>query len=278
MIELWPEGVPGKIRAAPADATGAAGLVFDIEKPILTYHAALPVQPAGTAVIVCPGGGYACLALAHEGRDYTRWLNQLGVSVFVLHYRLRKYGHPAPLQDVLRAIRIVRSMARFYDLVPDRVGIMGASAGGHLAACAGTLFNRRAAAPPMPALDRISARPDFMILQYPLITMQGRFANRSVGKNLFSGRTAARERALLSVETKVTGKTPPTFLVATAEDTAAPLEHALRFYQALRRAKVPAELHLYAHGPHGFGMDRGLGPASGWPKLCEAWLRHHRWI
>ena len=231
----------------------------------------------GTAVIVCPGGSYGRLAVAKEGSELVKRLNALGVSAFVLKYRLVEYGHPAPLRDVLRAVRIVRSRATELGVRPDRIGVLGSSAGGHLAACAGTLFDApegRTGA----ELDAVSARPDFLALLYPVITMTAPFTHALSRKNLIGEAPSPDLVERLSVETRVSRDTPPTFLVHTAEDTSVPLENSLLFFQALRRAGVPAEMHLYEKGPHGFGTKPGLGPTSEWPKRLEEWMRSHGWL
>jgi acetyl esterase/lipase len=276
VIFLWPEGVPGA-QAGGGDERIEDGRTYNVQVPTLTVFPAAPENAAGTAVIVCPGGGYARLAVAREGSELVRRLNALGVSAFVLKYRLVEYGHPAPLRDVLRAVRIVRSQARELGVRPDRIGVLGSSAGGHLAACAGTLFDApegRTGA----ALDAVSARPDFLALLYPVITMTEPFAHAGSRKNLIGDAPPPELVARLSVETQVTGTTPPTFIVHTAEDASVPLENSLLFFQALRRAGVAAEMHLYEKGPHGFGTTSGLGPTSEWPRRLEEWMRSHGWL
>ncbi len=253
------------------------GRTYNVQIPTLTVFPAAAGIAVGTAVIVCPGGGYARLAVAREGSELVRRLNALGISAFVLKYRLVEYGHPAPLRDVLRAVRIVRSRAAELRVRPDRVGVLGSSAGGHLAACAGTLFDApegRTGA----ALDAVSARPDFLALLYPVITMTAPFAHAGSRKNLIGDRPPPALVERLSVETQVTSATPPTFLVHTAEDTSVPLENSLLFFQALRRAGVAAEMHLYEKGAHGFGTSPGLGPTSEWPRRLEEWMRSHGWL
>jgi xylan 1,4-beta-xylosidase len=274
-IPLWPEGVPGA-KPDGGDERVEDGRVYNVQVPSLTI-----VPPAGapngTAVIVCPGGGYARLAIANEGEGVARRLQADGITTFILEYRLAEYGHPAPLQDVLRAVRLLRSRAPELGIRPDRIGVMGASAGGHVAASAATLFDApegRTGA----ALDATSARPDFVALLYPVITMAPPFAHEGSRRALLG---AAPPDALvdrLSLDTQVRRDTPPVFLVHTAEDTSVPLENSLLFYQALRRAGVSAELHLFERGAHGFGTRDDLGPTSGWVDRWLEWMQAHGFI
>jgi len=271
VIELWPEGVPG-LRADAAPEILKDDRVSAVHTPTLTSFPA-PVDIAnGTAVIMCPGGAYSRLAVSTEGMGAVKWLNALGVHVFILKYRLKEYGQPAPLRDVLRAVRLVRSRAAEFGIDPKRIGVAGSSAGGHLAACSGTLFNEPIGRTGH-ALDAMSARPDFLILQYPVIMMKPPFVHAGSRENLL-GKTPSPELVdMYSVNERVTKETPPTFLMATQEDKSVPADNALSFYQALRAAGVSAEIHIYPNGPHGFGFRTDLGPTSDWPKRAEEWLR-----
>jgi acetyl esterase/lipase len=199
------------------------------------------------------------------------WLNGIGVSAFVLKYRLKEYGHPAPLRDVLRAVRLLRSGSNRWGIAADRIGVLGFSAGGHLAASAGTLFGEadgRTGA----ALDAVSARPDFMVLVYPVIRLIGPDAHTGSGKSLFGANATPEMLERYSLDTRVTKDTPPAFLVHGGTDTAVPPENSVLFYLALRRAGVPAEMHLYREGAHGIGLRPGNGPMSDWPKRCAEWM------
>lgn len=276
MIPLWPEGVP--------DAQPDGGQeyvkddrVFNVQQPSLTLHAPPAGKANGTAVILCPGGGYGRLAVSVEGTPTSAWLTAQGITCFILKYRLKEYGHPAPLRDVLRAVRLVRARAAEFGVDPARIGVYGSSAGGHLASCAATLFDHPAGRTGHP-LDAVSARPDFAVLQYPVILLAGPHAHRGSVQNLLGAQPSAELLDLLSTDRQVTAQTPPVFLVHTAQDTSVPLENSLAFYAALRRAGVPAELHLYEKGPHGFGMRANLGPTSTWPQRCEEWMRSHGWL
>lgn len=276
VMALWPEGVPGARPDAGPEGE-IDGRVSNVHEPSLTYYPPPAGLATGTAVIVCPGGGYARLAVANEGAGFTAKLNAMGVASFVLKYRLVEYGHPAPLQDVLRAIRLVRARAGEFGVRADRIGIAGASAGGHLAAAAATLFDAPEGRTGH-ALDATSARPDFVVLLYPVITLRGPHAHAGSRRNLLGDDPPADLVARMSLETQVSRETPPVFLVHTAEDTSVPLENSLLFFEALRRAGVPAELHLYERGPHGFGTRGDLGPTSEWPERLASWLRAHGWL
>ena len=270
-IPLWPEGVPdAKSGLGPEHVDD--GRVSNVSEPTLTVYGPAVDRPNGTAVIICPGGGYVRLSTAREGEQYAAWLGTLGITSFVLKYRMQEFGHPAPLRDVLRAVRLVRSQAARYHIRPDRIGVMGSSAGGHLAASAGTLYDHplgRTGAD----LDRISARPDFLVLMYPVITMDGPAVHAGSRKALLGANPSAADVRLMSVEQQVTAATPPTLLIHTQEDQTVPVENSILFYQALTRAKVPAEMYLFEHGSHGMEMRAGLGTASAWPKRAEEWLK-----
>jgi acetyl esterase/lipase len=276
VIPLWPEGVPDlKADAAPEKDVGG-GKFVGIHYPSLTIYA--PAGPAnGTAVILASGGSYLRVAIGENGGDLTRWLNGLGVTVFVLKYRNVEYGHPAPLRDALRAVRLVRSRAAEWGVKPDRIGMFGGSAGAHLTASAATLFDApegRTGA----ELDKVSGRPDFIALIFPVITMQDPYAHKDSRRNLLGANPTEELKHHLSVEEQVTHETPPTFLVHSSQDNVAVVENSLLFYQAMRKAKAPIEMHLYPVGPHGSGMDPKLGPTAEWPKHCESWMRFNGWL
>lgn len=272
VLPLWPEGVPDAKPELGPNRIDEDGRTTNITEPGLTVYPAAVDRASGAAVIICPGGGYVRQSTRREGEQYAHWLSTLGVTSFVLTYRQLEFGHPAPLRDVLRAVRLVRSQAARFGLQPDRIGVMGSSAGGHLAASAGTLFDHplgRTGA----QLDAVSARPDFLMLMYPVITMEGAAAHAGSRKALLGAAPSAAEVELMSVERQVTARTPPTLLVHTQADGSVPVENSILFYQALTRAKVPAEMYLFEHGAHGMGMRDGLGTASAWPRRAEEWLR-----
>lgn len=277
VIPLWPEGVPGLKSNGGPESDQGMGRVGNIHRPTLTWYPAPAATSNGTAVIVCPGGGYARLSFLMEGTDVAEWLNTLGVSAFVLKYRVKEYGHPAPLRDALRAIRLVRSRAGEFGVRADRIGIMGFSAGGHLAASAGTLYDAPEGKTGA-ALDAVSGRPDFMVLIYPVITMRDPYVHAGSRENLIGAHPDEAALHHLSPEENVTAATPPAFLVSTEEDKTVPFQNTVMFFEALKRAGVPAEMHVFEKGPHGFGLRKDLGPASNWPELCAAWLRLQKLI
>ncbi len=261
-IVLWPDGAPGAVGKEAEDI------------PTLTPFIVPKERATGAAVIVFPGGGYTHLA-DHEGRPVAEWLNTLGINAFVLKYRLGpRYHHPAPLNDAARAIRLVRSQSVEWGIDPQRVGVLGFSAGGHLAATAGTHFDSGKADAP-DRIERLSSRPDLMILIYPVITMLDR-AHVGSRTNLLGPNPSADLARLLSNELQVTKETPPAFLVHTMTDKTVPVENSLEFVMALRKAGVPFEFHLYEQGPHGFGLGTKDPILSTWPERCAAWLRLHK--
>jgi len=259
---LWPGVAPGATGDAPAD------------KPTIAIWLAERSKAKGTAMVICPGGAYAHLAVDHEGRQIAEWCNSLGVAGFVLEYRHRGrgYGHPAPLDDARRAVRTVRARAKEFNVDPSRIGILGFSAGGHLAASLGTHFD---AGDPSAedAVERVSCRPDFMILCYPVIALDQPCTHRDSQINLLGQDPDTALVEGLSSEKQVKGTTPPTFLFATGADRIVPVENSVRFYLALRRANVAAELHVYQRGPHGLGLAPGVLGTSNWPAQCADWMR-----
>jgi acetyl esterase/lipase len=260
-LVLWPEGAPGALGKAPADI------------PTLTAYRPAKEKMTGAAIIVCPGGGYTHLA-DHEGKPVAEWLNTLGITAFVLKYRLGPaYHHPAPMLDASRAIRLVRAHAKEWGLDPERIGILGFSAGGHVASTAGTHFDSGKPNAKDP-IERVSSRPNLMVLVYPVITMREK-THAGSKKNLLGSDPTPELVTLLSNEEQVTKETPPTFLVHTATDTAVPAENSLLFVAALRKAGVPVELHLYERGPHGFGLGVKDPILATWPARCADWLRIH---
>jgi acetyl esterase/lipase len=277
IIDLWPEGVPGLLADASPEKTKPNGSVFNIHYPSLTVCLPEPGAANGTAVIICPGGGYQNVSLEHEGYVTSHWLNRLGVTAFVLKYRMKEYGQPAHLQDILRAVRTVRSRASEFGLRTDRIGVLGFSAGGNLAATAGTMFDApegRTGAP----LDSVSGRPDFMILVYPVITMEEPFVHWDSRNALIGPNPTGDHIKRWSLEQQVTNASPPAFLLATQVDQPVPVENSLRFYEALHAAGVPTELHIYHNGEHGFGLKPGNGPTSEWPERVEDWMRYNGWL
>ena len=257
---LWPDGAPG--------AQGSA----DEDKPTLASYPVPAGRGTGTAVIVCPGGGYQHLSMDKEGDQVAHWLNSIGITSFVLKYRLGpKYRHPIEWGDAQRAIRTVRSKAAEYRIQPDRLGILGFSAGGHLASTAGTHFDAGNASSVDP-LERMSSRPDFLVLCYPVISF-GPLAHRGSVQMLLGNNPDPKLVENLSNELQVTAETPPTFLFHTTNDNTVPVENSVMFYMALRKAGVPAEIHIFERGPHGVGLAPTDEALAVWPSLLTNWLR-----
>ena len=261
-VLLWPQGAPG----AKGDK--------DTDKPTVTVYAPPEDKAVGTAIIVCPGGGYGHLSIDKEGTVVAQWLNSLGVTAFVLDYRHagKGYHFPAPLDDAQRAVRLVRSNAAKWRVQSDRIGIMGFSAGGHLASTVATHFD--AGNPTAEdAIDRASCRPDFLILCYAVISLESPATHLGSKKNLLGDHPDAELVHSLSNETQVTAETPPTFLFCTNADTTVPAENSVQFYLALRKAKVPAELHIYQNGAHGVGLAPNDPVLSTWKDRLADWLK-----
>jgi acetyl esterase/lipase len=268
---LWTNGAPGALGTADKDI------------PTLTPFLPAPEKATGAAMIICPGGGYGGLA-PHEGRDYALWLKEQGISCFVLKYRLGSagYRHPIMLQDAARALRLVRAQAAEWKLDPGRIGIMGSSAGGHLAS---TLLTHFDAGQPTAAdpIERVSSRPDLGILCYPVITM-GDDGHAGSRKNLLGDHPAPELIKLLSNELHVTHETPSCFIYHSADDTVVPVQNSLDFAAALQRAGVPFDLHIYEHGRHGTGLGLAVyakyekGKLHPWTQDCLFWLRQNKFI
>ena len=260
-IVLWTDGAPGAVGKEPQDI------------PTLTPF--LPKENAtGAAIIICPGGGYARLSDVKEGSDVAKWLNSLGITAFVLKYRLgMRYHQPAPLQDASRAMQTVRSRVKEWNLDTNRIGILGFSAGGHLASTMGTHFDLGKPDSVDP-IARVSSKPDLMVLLYPVITM-GEFTHAGSKKNLLDENPTPELIKLYSNEFQVTKETPPTFLVHTMTDATVPVENSMLFAAALRKAGVPFEFHLYEKGPHGFGLAPNDPILASWTNRCADWLGLH---
>jgi len=265
-IPLWANGAPGALGATPAD------------QPEMTPYLPPAGTANGTAVVIFPGGGYQHLAMDHEGSAIANWLAGVGVTTFVVRYRLGPaYHHPTMLGDAQRAIRIARARAGEWGIDPRRLGVIGFSAGGHLASTTGTHFDAGSAASADP-IERASSRPDFMILLYPVITMRDSVTHAGSRLNLLGRDPSPELVRLLSNELQVTRETPPTFLVHTTDDRTVPVENSVLFYEALKRSGVPAELHVFEHGNHGFGLAPTDPVLAEWTTICESWMRRHGWL
>lgn len=264
-VPLWPDGAPG--------AKGSA--LEDI--PSIQLYQPPADKASGAAIVVCPGGGYGRLA-PHEGHDVAVWLGSIGVTAVVLKYRLGpRYQHPAMMQDVMRAIRFTRSKASEWKIDPNRVGVMGFSAGGHLASTAATHFDAGDPSAKDP-IERIKSRPDVAILCYAVITMTDPHTHKGSRKNLLGDAPSQEMIDLMSNEKRVNAATPPAFLFHTADDAAVTVENSLLFAAGLRKAGVPHELHVYERGRHGVGLAQNDPALSTWPRLLENWLRAHGFL
>ena len=266
VIPLWTGAAPGALGTDDTDI------------PVITVYLPRTVAANTPALVVCPGGGYRALASNHEGRQVASYLNSLGVAAFVLRYRLGpRYHHPIELGDAQRAIRTLRSHATEWRLDPARIGIMGFSAGGHLAMTASTRFDA-GKADAADAVDRVSSRPDFAVLGYPVISMTEEWTHKGSRTNLLGDNPDPELAKSLSGERAVTKETPPTFLFQTTEDTTVPAENSVHYYLALRKAAVPAEMHVFEKGPHGVGLANDDVALSEWSKLLANWLRGRKLI
>ncbi|MEM8891305.1 MAG: alpha/beta hydrolase [Bacteroidota bacterium] len=262
-VLLWPEGAPGALGEDPED------------QPKLDLYLVKGAADNTPVVVICPGGGYWNLAMDHEGDQIARWFQARGVHAFVLSYRLAKHGykHPSMLYDAQRGLRYVRAHADKWGIDKEKVGILGFSAGGHLASTASTHFDKGNANAKDP-IDREHSRPNYAVLAYPVIAFGEDFTHKGSQRNLIGKNPSAEMIELLSNEKQVTSDTPPSFLVHTSQDKAVPPENSIVYYLALRKAGVPAELHIYQEGRHGLGMINTPNPVfNSWADRLEDWLR-----
>jgi len=263
IVRLWAGAAPGALGSDESDV------------PALTVYLPRTMTAATPAVIVCPGGGYVRLSSNHEGRQVAGYLNSLGMAAFVLRYRLGpRYHHPIELGDAQRAIRTLRFRATEWRLDPTRIGIMGFSAGGHLAMSASTMFDSGDPHAVDP-VDRVGSRPDFAVLAYPVISMSAPWTHQGSRQNLLGSAPDAALAKRLSGEFAVTKETPQTFIFHTNEDTAVPVENSLHYFLALRQAGISAEMHVFEKGPHGVGLANDDAALAPWSALLATWLRSH---
>ncbi|MCB0659102.1 MAG: alpha/beta hydrolase [Saprospiraceae bacterium] len=243
----------------------------------------VPMEKAtGSAVMICPGGGYAHLAMDHEGKQIAQWFNSLGIQAFILQYRLGKadgsgYKHPDMLHDAQRGMRMIRAHANEWGVDPKRIAVMGFSAGGHLASTLGTHFDFGAMSSSDP-IERMSCRPDLMILCYPVISLNQPWTHVGSRQHLLGPDPDPEVVASLSNESQVTADTPPTFLFHTDADSGVPAENSVYFYLALRKAGVPAEMHIYQPGRHGVGFAPQDAVLSTWKERLRDWLMTQGWM
>lgn len=273
-----PNSLPSSVQETSTTLPDGRVHLANVVQPNLTAYLPAPGTANGTAVIICPGGGYALLSISREGTDMARRLNELGITAFVLKYRLpNDASQPdktiAPLLDAQQALRLVRQQAAKYRLNPERIGLLGFSAGGHLAATAGTQFARPVGANPGP----VSVRPAFLVLLYPVISFSDSLTHAGSRTNLLGATPTAEQVRQYSNELQVTAQTPPTFLLHAQDDATVAVQNSLVFYQACLRHKVPVEMHLYPRGGHGFGL-RNPTTKDDWTERLRNWLDANGWL
>ena len=277
VIDLWNGKVPGAIHKSDYQQTVDSAdnwvKMRFVTKPTLDMYLAPVEKATGTAVIICPGGSYWGLAIGHEGAAVARWLNGLGITAFVLKYRLPNDAimidkSVGPMQDAQKAIRLVRQHAKEWGIHSDKIGIMGFSAGGHLASTLSTHFNEKV----YEAVDATSARPDFSLLIYPVISMNEDIGHKGSRVNLLGGNPSSDRVKHFSNELHVNSETPPAFLVHSIDDETVPVQNSIAYALALQQHHVPCELHIYQYGGHGYGLGRSGNTESTWPDACRKWL------
>lgn len=277
-LPLWPGVAPGGNKPpVVSESEGEGGRLTDIDTP--EYQVFLPRKASkrtGAAVVILPGGGYTILAMSHEGVDYAKWLTERGVVAVLVKYRVSGndaagYGFPVPLMDARRAIRLTRSKAREWNVDPTKVGVMGSSAGGHLASMCATLWDEKLPDETAEEIDSFGCRPDFAILVYPVISMVEKWGHGGSKRRLLGSSPDAALAERVSTERRVDGRTPPCFIVHAADDGGVPVRNSLEFAARCAENKVPVVCHVFAEGGHGFGLN-GKGDSIGWPARLESWL------
>lgn len=278
-LELWPAGIPNSQPSSEKETQEKEGILWISKVQDPSIEVFLPVKQAATgqAVLICPGGGYEGLAYDWEGTQIAKWLNTKGIAGIVLKYRLPnsasvKTSYEAPLQDAKRAIRLIRSHANEWNIDQKKVGVMGFSAGGHLASTLGTHFNAEETVP-TDSIRSMNARPDFMVLVYPVITMKKEFTHMGSRNSLLGENPSEALIKEFSNEEQVQIDTPPTFLIHATDDDVVPVENSIQFYRALVDKKIDAEMHIYPEGGHGFALALDKGYLRSWPDRLEDWLQ-----
>jgi acetyl esterase/lipase len=278
-LTLWPDGIPGFVlnSAYVEKSTITDGLATRYEK--VTSPALFPYLPpkesaTGTAVLICPGGGYAALAFNHEGHAIAKWLNDNGIAGIILKYRLpsdliMKDKSIGPLQDAQEALRTIRRNAAKWNIDPNKIGVIGFSAGGHLASTLSTHYAEKVYEPK----DTVSARPDFSLLIYPVITMDSSFTHAGSRRNLIGENPPQEAISRFSNELQVNENTPPAFMVHSADDKTVPVKNSIVYYEQLVKYGIPSELHIFQKGGHGYGLAGNRETQSAWPELCIRWLK-----
>jgi acetyl esterase/lipase len=272
VLKVWPGGAPTDNGMTKPEEKYDGIRVRNVSEAEIFVYLPEKSKNTGAAVVICPGGGYRIEAMDHEGYDIAKWLKLKGVAGIVLKYRLPYGHHEVPLDDAKRTIRIVRQHAKEWGVDPNKVGIAGSSAGGHLASTVGTHFDLGDSTSNDP-LEHFSCRPDFMLLLYPVITLKEEFGHMGSRKNLIGKVNNWKLVKEYSNELHVTPQTPPTFFVLADNDKSVPPRNSVEFYMQLKRNNVPAEMHIFAKGGHGFGIHKNNLPASNWPNLFFDWLK-----
>lgn len=279
-IPLWENDVPNYRQTDEKEVRENVEIlrISKVQQPAIEVYLPVKRNATGQAVVICPGGGYGVLAYDWEGTDIAKWLNTKGIAAIVLKYRLPNsksvlVRHEVPLQDAQRAMRLVRSRAKEWNIDPAKIGIMGFSAGGHLASTLGTHFDQKIASDAADAVNALSARPDFMVLIYPVITMKETYTHKGSRNSLLGENPDQKLVDLYSNELQVKPNTPPTFIVHSTDDGGVPVENSLLFYEALRKNKVPAEMHIYPMGGHGYSLGLQHGYLQTWPDRLYDWLQ-----
>jgi acetyl esterase/lipase len=272
VLKVWLDGAPNDNGMTKPEEKYDGVRVRNVSEAEMYVYLPEEEKNTGAAVVICPGGGYWIEAMDHEGYDIAEWLKSKGVAGIVLKYRLPYGHHEVPSSDARQAMRIVRKNAAEWGIDPDKIGIAGSSAGGHLASTVGTRFdygNENADS----EVERMSSRPDFMLLLYPVITFREEFGHMGSRKNLIGEGNNLEMVEKYSNELHVAFETPPTFLVLADDDSTVPPRNSVEFYLALKENGVPAELHIFAKGGHGFGITKHNQPADQWPNLFYDWLK-----
>ncbi len=271
-LKVWPNGAPTSNEMTQPEEKYDGVRVRNVSEAKMYVYLPDEKINSGAAVVICPGGGYRIEAMDHEGYDIAKWLKSEGVAGIVLKYRLPYGHHEVPSDDAKQAIRIVRKNAKEWGINPDKIGIAGSSAGGHLASTVGTHFDEGTPDSNDP-WKRISCRPDFMLLLYPVITFKEEFGHMGSRENLIGMVNDWKLVKYYSNELQVTPRTPPTFLVLADNDKSVPPRNSVEFYLQLKKNNVPAEMHIFAEGGHGFGIRKNNLPADNWPNLFYDWLK-----
>ena len=265
-IKLYPNGPTESNEIIMPEKYRDPEFLMDISEPRMVAYPAPNQKATGTAVVICPGGGYVGISQIKEGSEIANWFNDLGVSAFVLYYRMPNGHTTVPLTDARAALKIVRDRAKEWNINKNKIGIMGFSAGGHLASTVGTHF------------DTPEQRPAFVILGYPVVTMKKGLAHGGSRKNLLGENPSEELVNLYSNELQVTKNTPPTFIVHATDDKTVPVLNSIQLYKALQDHKIVSELDTFAVGGHGFGMRKRGIPVDNWPELLKNWLKTNKLI